>query len=43
VLGSYSTTLFEADGLPVPAGEPIVHAGGPVDVEIWPLTGTDST
>jgi uncharacterized protein len=38
VLNSFSTTLFEANGLPVPEGEPMVNAAGPVHVEVWPLT-----
>jgi uncharacterized protein YqjF (DUF2071 family) len=31
------TTLFEADGLETPPGEPFVMAGGPVNVEVWPI------
>ena len=38
---SYETDLFPANGIPVPAGDPIVHAGGPVDVEVWPLERVD--
>jgi len=36
-LTAFSSTLVEADGLPTPAGEPLLHYGGPVDVEVWPL------
>jgi uncharacterized protein YqjF (DUF2071 family) len=36
-LDYFETTLFEANGLPTPAGEPILQAGGPVHVEVWPL------
>ena len=36
-LGSYRSTMVEAAGLGRPAGEPLVHHGGPVDVEVWPL------
>ena len=33
----YDSTLIESHGLPTPAGKPVVHAGGPVSVELWPL------
>jgi uncharacterized protein YqjF (DUF2071 family) len=36
-LSEYRTSLFEADGLPAPQGEPSLQCGGPVDVEVWPL------
>jgi hypothetical protein len=36
-LRSYRSTMVEAAGLGKPAGEPLVHHGGPVDVEVWPL------
>jgi uncharacterized protein YqjF (DUF2071 family) len=36
-LSGYSTSLFEADGLPAPAGDPLLHCAGPVNVEVWPL------
>jgi uncharacterized protein len=36
-LDAFTSTLIEADGLPTPAGEPLLHFGGPVDVEVWPL------
>ncbi|GAB3582858.1 YqjF family protein [Hymenobacter daeguensis] len=29
--------LLEGHGLPTPAGPPLVHAGGPVSVELWPM------
>jgi uncharacterized protein len=29
--------MIEADGLPAPVGEPLLHGGGPVNVEVWPL------
>ena len=31
------TNLLEGHGLPTPAGPPVVHAGGPVQVELWPM------
>lgn len=31
------STLIESHGLPTPAGPPVVHAGGPVSVELWPM------
>jgi hypothetical protein len=34
---TYHTTLIEANGLPAPAGDPLLHHGGPVNVEVWPL------
>jgi uncharacterized protein len=36
-LRSYRSTMVDAAGLGHPAGEPLVHHGGPVDVEVWPL------
>ena len=36
-LRSYRSSMVEAAGLAKPAGEPLVHHGGPVDVEVWPL------
>ena len=36
-LRSYRSGMVEAAGLAKPAGEPLVHHGGPVDVEVWPL------
>jgi uncharacterized protein len=36
-LRSYRSGMVEAAGLGKPAGEPLVHHGGPVDVEVWPL------
>ncbi len=33
----YESNLVEGHGLPTPAGKPLVHAGGPVAVELWPL------
>lgn len=33
-LGRFDSTLVEADGLPRPEGEPVLHCGGPVRVEI---------
>ncbi|MBV9217385.1 MAG: DUF2071 domain-containing protein [Acidobacteria bacterium] len=37
VLEYLDTTLFEADRIPRPTGDPFVIAGGPVHVEVWPL------
>jgi uncharacterized protein YqjF (DUF2071 family) len=34
---TYRSTMVEAAGLPAPAGTPLLHHGGPVDVEVWPL------
>jgi uncharacterized protein len=34
---TYRSKMVEAAGLGRPAGEPLVHHGGPVDVEVWPL------
>lgn len=36
-LRSYRSSMVEAAGLGSPAGEPLVHHGGPVDVEVWPI------
>ena len=33
----YESTLLESHGLPTPAGKPVVHAGGPVSVELWAM------
>ena len=33
----YESSLIESQGLPTPAGSPVVHAGGPVGVELWPM------
>jgi len=33
----YESSLIEGHGLPTPAGPPLVHAGGPVSVELWPM------
>ena len=37
VLEKFDTDLFAANGLETPNGDAMVHFGGPVDVEIWPL------
>ena len=31
------SNLIEGHGLPTPTGKPVVHAGGPVSVELWPM------
>lgn len=36
-LTAYDSSIIGADGLPPPHGEPILHCGGPVNVEVWPL------
>lgn len=36
-LGGFSSNMFEINKLPTPAEQPVLHCGGPVDVEIWPL------
>ena len=33
----YESTLIEGHGLPTPVDKPVVHAGGTVSVELWPL------
>jgi uncharacterized protein YqjF (DUF2071 family) len=34
---TYRSSMVEAAGLGAPAGVPLLHHGGPVDVEVWPL------
>jgi uncharacterized protein YqjF (DUF2071 family) len=34
---TYRSSMIEGDGLPAPAGEPLLHCGGPVSVDVWPL------
>jgi uncharacterized protein YqjF (DUF2071 family) len=36
-LHSLESTMMEAAGFAQPAGAPLLHGGGPVDVEVWPL------
>ena len=37
-LSGVSSTMIQAQGMPEPAGEPLVHfQSAPLDVEIWPL------
>ena len=36
-LSNCDSSMLEANRLPTPAGEPLLHAGGPVKVGIWPL------
>lgn len=36
-LSGCNSSMLEADGLPMPAGEPLLYCGGPVHVEVWPL------
>lgn len=36
-LRSLRSTMMEAAGFANPEGAPLLHAGGPVDVEVWPL------
>ncbi|GAB3292730.1 YqjF family protein [Hymenobacter humi] len=33
----FESTLLESHGLPTPTEKPLVHAGGPVSVELWPM------
>ncbi|MBF9239149.1 DUF2071 domain-containing protein [Hymenobacter sp. BT683] len=33
----FESSLIESHGLPTPAGLPVLHAGGPVSVELWPM------
>ena len=37
ILQSCQTNLFQANGLPVPAGTPLVHYAAEVNVDIWGL------
>jgi uncharacterized protein len=37
LVDEYETDLFEANSIGSPLEEPILHSGGPVDVEVWPL------
>ena len=34
---SHRSSMMEAAGLSKSGGEPLIHHGGPVDVEVWPL------
>jgi uncharacterized protein YqjF (DUF2071 family) len=36
-LSIYQSSMIEANGLPTPVGEPLLHCGGPVDVDVWAL------
>jgi uncharacterized protein len=36
-LVSYQSSMIEAQGLPAPNGDPLVHYAEAIDVEIWPL------
>jgi hypothetical protein len=36
-LSTYKSGMMEANGLPSPVGDPLLHGGGPVNVEIWSL------
>jgi uncharacterized protein len=36
-LHEFRSNLFTTDGLPEPIGDPLLHAAGPVDVEVWLL------
>jgi uncharacterized protein YqjF (DUF2071 family) len=33
----YESSLIESHDLPTPTGKPVLHAGGPVSVELWPM------
>ncbi|WP_197076883.1 YqjF family protein [Hymenobacter terrenus] len=33
----YESSLIESHSLPTPTGPPVLHAGGPVSVELWPM------
>ena len=33
----YESNLLEGHGLPTPVGAPLLHAAGPVSVELWPM------
>ena len=34
---NYHSTMAEIAGLPTPAEDPMLHCGGPVNVDVWPL------
>jgi len=34
---TYRSSMVEAAGVERPSGGPLIHHGGPVDVEVWPL------
>jgi uncharacterized protein YqjF (DUF2071 family) len=36
-LPSHTSSMIEADGLPTPAGEPLLHYSEALEVDIWPL------
>jgi len=36
-LSRCNSSMLEADGLPAPEDQPLLHSGGPVHVEVWPL------
>jgi uncharacterized protein YqjF (DUF2071 family) len=36
-LDHWSGDILEANGIPTLEGDPLVHAGGPVHVDVWPL------
>lgn len=36
-VSEFASTMFEAAGFATPGGAPLVHNGGPVRVEVWPL------
>ncbi|RZK44387.1 MAG: hypothetical protein EOO59_21930, partial [Hymenobacter sp.] len=33
----YDGNLVEGHGLPTPVGAPVLHAGGPLSVDLWRL------
>lgn len=37
ILTSFNSTMIEANGLPTPEGEPLVHYAEEVNVDVWPL------
>jgi len=36
-LSIYESSMIEADGLSTPVGEPLLHCGSPVHVDVWRL------
>ena len=34
-LSKYESNMFEINGLPQPLGQPLLHCGGPVHVDVW--------
>jgi uncharacterized protein len=35
--GPLRSQMLSANGMPEPDGQPLLHSGGPVHVDVWPL------